>query len=108
MTEAKPKKFNIAGPCNPPEHYMLPALARLPDVQGLIDGKEYFVLHAYRSQGKAYIGALADKINNDGRFCALYCSLPTAQDAINPDIGMAAIQKKLKTDINGSEARAIR
>ena len=24
--------FNIAGPCNPARHYMLPAMARLPDV----------------------------------------------------------------------------
>ena len=24
--------FNIAGPCNPAKHYMLPAMARLPEV----------------------------------------------------------------------------
>ena len=23
--------FNIAGPCNPAKHYMLPAMARLPE-----------------------------------------------------------------------------
>ena len=30
------KFFNIAGPCNPANHYMLPATARLPDVASLI------------------------------------------------------------------------
>ena len=28
--------FNIAGPCNPAKHYMLQAMARLPEVASLI------------------------------------------------------------------------
>ena len=30
------KFFNIAGPCNPAEHYMLPATERLPEVVRLV------------------------------------------------------------------------
>lgn len=33
------KIFNIAGPCNPAKHYMLPAMARLPNVMRLIEDK---------------------------------------------------------------------
>jgi hypothetical protein len=29
-----PKFFNIAGPCIPGEHYLVPALARAPDLPG--------------------------------------------------------------------------
>lgn len=40
--------FTVAGPCSPEDHYMLPATARLPDVQTLIDQKAYFVIHGPR------------------------------------------------------------
>jgi len=43
--------FNTAGPCKPDMHYMLPATARLPDVMGLIQRQNYFVLHAPRQTG---------------------------------------------------------
>ena len=44
--------FNIAGPCDPRDHYMLPATARLPEAMRLIAQKNYFVLHAPRQTGK--------------------------------------------------------
>ncbi|NJN18646.1 MAG: ATP-binding protein, partial [Oscillochloris sp.] len=44
--------FNVAGPCRPDIHYMLPATARLPDVMRLITQQSYFVLHAPRQTGK--------------------------------------------------------
>ena len=44
--------FNIAGPCNPADHYMLPAMARLPEVVSLIRKEQYFVVHAQRQCGK--------------------------------------------------------
>ena len=40
--------FNTAGPCDPRKHYMLSALARMPDVGRLIDRESYFVVHAPR------------------------------------------------------------
>ena len=46
------KFFNIAGPCNPADHYMLSATARLPEIVSLIRKKQYFVIHAQRQCGK--------------------------------------------------------
>ena len=43
--------FNIGGPCNPATNYMLSAMARLPEVAGLVR-KQYFVVHAPRQCGK--------------------------------------------------------
>ena len=39
------KFFNVAGPCNPEEHYMLPAQARCEGLLDLIEQKQYFVIH---------------------------------------------------------------
>lgn len=47
-----PRWFNVAGPCNEADHYMLPAMRRLPSVRRLIERKSYFVLHAPRQVGK--------------------------------------------------------
>ena len=44
--------FNTAGPCKPEDHYMLPWEERLPSLEGLIDQKLYFVIHAPRQVGK--------------------------------------------------------
>ncbi|MGB3294533.1 MAG: hypothetical protein WBB01_16230 [Phormidesmis sp.] len=40
--------FNTAGPCKADIHYMLSPLARLPQLQRVIDQQGYFVLHAPR------------------------------------------------------------
>ena len=40
------KRFNTTGPCFPDEHYMLPALDRLPGIRELVAGGSYFVVHA--------------------------------------------------------------
>lgn len=44
--------FNTAGPCRPDENYMLPAMARLPEVAQLVERGGYFVVHAPRQVGK--------------------------------------------------------
>lgn len=44
--------FNIAGPCFPAKHYMLPALDRMPGIRRLVDREQYFVIHAPRQTGK--------------------------------------------------------
>ena len=63
--------FNTAGPCNPVDHYMLPALARLEELQveRLIAQKAYFVLHAPRQTGKTTaMMALADQLTSTGQY----------------------------------------
>jgi hypothetical protein len=72
------KEFNISGPCSPSEHYMLPVLPRLPGVEKMIDKKNYFILHSPRQSGKTtFVKTMVSKINSDGNYYALYCSLST-------------------------------
>ena len=52
-TEAQMEKFfNVAGPCLPAKHYMLPALERMPEIRRLVERDMYFVIHAPRQSGK--------------------------------------------------------
>ena len=86
------KYFNIAGPCIPEKHYMLSALARLPEIRRLINREQYFVLHAPRQTGKTTaLKALVREINGKGDMTALYCTLETLQGAKDPTRSAAAI-----------------
>ena len=71
--------FNTAGPCNPIDHYMLPAAERLPEARDMIDRKSYFVVHAPRQTGKTTtLMALAQELTAEGRYAALYFSCESA------------------------------
>ncbi len=74
------KQFNTTGPCFPEDHYMLPALPRLPEeTRRLIDQKLYFVLHAARQTGKSTsVLALAHELTAEGRYAAIVLSVQTA------------------------------
>jgi hypothetical protein len=66
MSQSDIKIFNTAGPCVPEKHYMLPVLPRLPeeDINQMIKGNFYFVLHAPRQSDKTiYLQFLTHKIN---------------------------------------------
>ena len=74
------KKFNTTGPCFPDEHYMLPALDRLPGIRELVAGGNYFVIHAPRQTGKTTtLKALVHEINAGGDMYAFYCTLEAIQ-----------------------------
>ena len=74
------KRFNTTGPCFPDEHYMMPALDRLPGVRELVAGGNYFVVHAPRQTGKTTaLKALAREINANGDMAAIYCTLESIQ-----------------------------
>ena len=86
------KFFNIAGPCIPGEHYLVPTLARLPELAGLIATKQYFVIHAARQSGKTtLLKALARDLNTKDTHVALYCSLETVQGIADAERGVPAI-----------------
>ena len=86
--------FNIAGPCFPDEHYMSPALDRLPEVRGLVRRKQYFVIHAPRQTGKTTaLKALVREINEKGDMFAIYCTLETLQGAVDPEKSNVAIRE---------------
>jgi hypothetical protein len=85
------KYFNTTGPCFPDDHYMLPALPRVPEMRGLIDQRLYFVLHAARQTGKTTsMMALARELTAEGRYTALLVSMEVGA-AFNDDPGAAEL-----------------
>ena len=70
------KYFNVAGPCIEGKHYMLNATERLHnELAELINDEQYFVIHAARQTGKTTLLInLANKINKEGKYYAVYCS----------------------------------
>jgi hypothetical protein len=96
MHDPSIKVFNTTGPCIPEEHYMLPVLPRIPDIDGLIEGKYYFIIHAPRQSGKTtYLQILTNKINSEGKMYAFYCSLDLLQNIQNIDIAMSTIHSQI-------------
>jgi hypothetical protein len=90
-----PRSFNTAGPCIAGDHYMLDPLARLDveEVLRLVDDKRYFVLHAPRQTGKTTcLLALMKRLNDEGRYRALYANIEAAQAARgNVEQGLEAV-----------------
>ncbi len=92
--------FNTAGPCVPDDHYMIPTKRRCKGLDILIDHKQYFVIHAARQSGKTtLLNELAGQLNARGRCYALYCSLESVQNIIEPERGIPAIIYALKAAI---------
>ncbi|QNP30607.1 AAA-like domain-containing protein [Cylindrospermopsis curvispora] len=71
-----PKHFNTAGPCQSDIHYMLSPTVRLPDLKALIDGRNYFIIHAPRQVGKTTaMIALAQELTDSGQYTAVMLSV---------------------------------
>ena len=89
--------FNIGGPCSEALHYMLPAMARLPQVVSLINKKQYFVVHAQRQCGKttAFI-SLANEMNAKADVVAIYCSLEAVQEFPEAERGVPMIYELIR------------
>ena len=69
------RAFNIAGPCRPDRHYMIPPERRLPGCAALVDKRAYFVVHAPRQTGKTTtMKALARHLTEEGRYAGLHFS----------------------------------
>jgi type II secretory pathway predicted ATPase ExeA len=76
---------------------MIEASTRLKGVEQLIAQKQYFVIHAARQSGKTtYLKDLAQRLNADGKYYALYCSLEGVQNIVDPKEGIPAIISCLK------------
>ncbi|MDR0606132.1 MAG: AAA-like domain-containing protein, partial [Bacteroidales bacterium] len=89
--------FNIAGPCNSTKHYMIDAATRLHGVEELIDNEQYFVIHAARQSGKTtYLQDLTRRLNTEGKYYTLYCSLEDVQNITEPERGIPAIINCIK------------
>ena len=89
--------FNVAGPCIPEKHYMLPALDRLPGIRRLVSRGECFVIHAPRQTGKTTaLKVFVREINAKGDMTALYCTHETLQGATDPARALSSIASLLK------------
>ena len=87
--------FNTEGPVDCARHYCLPPLERfdLSEVLILLEQHKYFLLHAPRQTGKTTcLLALADYLNREGRYRAVYANIEGAQAyRENVDKGMATV-----------------
>ena len=102
ILSAMEKFFNIAGPCNPAEHYMLSATARLPEVMRLVARKQYFAIHAARQSGKTtLLKGLVRVINASGERIALYFTVESVQAYPDPHDGIFKIVEGMRADLLG-------
>ena len=100
IISAMEKCFNIAGPCFPDEHYMLPALERLPGIMRIVEQRSYFVLHAARQSGKTTVlMALVEEINQKGEMNALYFTVETVQRFTDPRDGIQKIVESMRNAV---------
>ncbi|MDR2096191.1 MAG: DNA/RNA nuclease SfsA [Treponema sp.] len=90
--------FNITGPCNPWDHYMLPPEERLVGAQlhRYIRDYLYWVLHAPRQTGKTtFLQNWMREINsgrfNGGNALACYVSVESCQGISEPERSMPAL-----------------
>ena len=97
--------FNTEGPNVAEDHYCLPPLQRwdLEEILTLIDQKKYFLLHAPRQTGKTTcLLALADYLNRQGRYRAVYANLEPAQAAReNVALAMTGIVQTIAAEASG-------
>jgi len=89
--------FNTAGPCIKAEHYMIETGTRLQGIERLIDMKKYFVIHAARQSGKTtYLRDLTERLNSEGKYYALYCTLESLYKVEDMEKGTPEIVKTIK------------
>ncbi|OBU77258.1 ATP-binding protein [Cylindrospermopsis raciborskii] len=89
------KHFNTAGPCQSDIHYMISPTGRLPQLKALIDGRNYFIIHAPRQVGKTTaMMALAQELTDSGQYLAVILTVETG--APFPDAPEQAQQSILR------------
>jgi AAA+ ATPase superfamily predicted ATPase len=70
------------------------------ELVNLIDTKQYFVIHAARQSGKTtLLWELTDKINAEGKYHALYCSLEGVQGIAEPEKGIPEITRNIESSV---------
>jgi predicted AAA+ superfamily ATPase len=71
---------------------MIEASSRLHGVEKLIEMEQYFVIHAARQSGKTtYLKDLTERLNAEGKYYTLYCSLESAQGIKEAEKGIPQI-----------------
>ena len=95
------KFFNTVGPINPEKHYYIPGRLNEQEIKTLIEQEKYYILHAPRQSGKTtVIKALAQQLNNEGTYKALYVNIESAQAARSDFIeGLLIILRQMQEAI---------
>jgi hypothetical protein len=76
---------------------MIPAFERLTGVIPLIEQGQYYVIHAALQSGKTtFLWDLEQKLNGEGKYYALYCSLESVQNIKDPEKGLPAVVDCIK------------
>jgi hypothetical protein len=101
--------FNTVGVCIPSEHYMLPVLPRIPDIDDMVEEEFYFILHAPRQSGKTtFLQALTEKINSQGIYCALNCSLASLKNNHDKNDAISEICSQINLSVKNSQVVALK
>lgn len=84
--------FNVAGPCLPERHYLVPPESRLSEALDLIERQLFFVIHAPRQTGKTtLLHTLAKKLNAEGRYTALVTNIEFLQRVTDVGAGLVEL-----------------
>jgi hypothetical protein len=76
----------------------------LTGITELINKEQYFVIHAARQSGKTtFLLDLANRLNREGKYYTLYCSLEAAQGIIDPEKGIPAVVDAFETALRYSK-----
>ena len=93
------RHFNTTGPCFPDQHYMVDALARLPDADRYIEQGKYFVVHAPRQSGKTTtLLAVTEALTRTGKYAALYTSCQAASDVRDLESAIRVVIQRIDMD----------
>jgi hypothetical protein len=90
---------------------MLPVLPRLPEkeVNKMINGQYYFVMRAPRQSGKTTcLKLLTQKINSEGIYYALFCSLASLQIITDRNEAITAVYDKINQSMSASQIPLIK
>ncbi|MDR3187889.1 MAG: AAA-like domain-containing protein [Prevotellaceae bacterium] len=83
---------------------MINASTRLQGVEQLIDMRQYFVIHAARQSGKTtYLKDLTTRLNADGKYYTLYCTLEGMQGITDPEKGIPEVVRKIQNVLRFSD-----
>jgi hypothetical protein len=89
-------EFNIAGPCFPDEHYMIPPERRLGEVMELIEGHKFFTFTGGRQTGKTTsLFWLQNHYNQKSDWRGLWVDIQTAREQPDPAKAFRTVLQQL-------------
>jgi hypothetical protein len=82
---------------------MIDAATRMKGVEQMIDQEQYIVIHAAIRSGKTTcLQDLADRLNVEGKYYVLYCSLESMQEIVDPKEGISGVIQCIQEDLRFS------